>query len=48
VVTHDFRAALSGGGRVLALGHGGAVAYEGPAAGLSGADAEAIYAGAPR
>jgi heme exporter protein A len=48
VVTHDFRAALSGAGRVLALGHGGAVAYEGPAAGLSAADAEAIYAGPPR
>jgi heme exporter protein A len=45
VVTHDFRAALSGAGRVLALGHGGAVAYEGPAAGLSTADAEAIYRG---
>jgi heme exporter protein A len=48
VVTHDFRAALSGAGRVLALGHGGAVAYVGPAAGLPAADAEAIYAGAPR
>jgi len=48
VVTHDFRAALSGAWRVLALGHGGAVAYEGPAAGLSVADAEAIYAGSPR
>jgi len=48
IVTHDFRAALSSGGRVLALGHGGAVAYEGPAAGLPVADAEAIYAGSPR
>jgi heme exporter protein A len=48
VVTHDFRAALAGPGRVLALGHGGAVAYEGPAAGLPVADAESIYAGAPR
>jgi heme exporter protein A len=48
VVTHDFRAALSGDGRVLALGHGGTVAYEGPARRLSAAAAEAIYAGSPR
>jgi heme exporter protein A len=47
-VTHDFRAGLAVGGRALALGHGGAVAYEGPAHGLSEADAEAIYTGAPR
>jgi len=47
-VTHDFRAGLAGGGRVLALGHGGSVAYEGPAEGLSTADAEAIYRETPR
>ncbi len=46
-VTHDFRAGLAAGGRALALGHGGSVAYEGPADGLSIADAEAIYRGAP-
>ena len=48
VVTHDFHAALSGAGRVLALGHGGAVAYEGSAGDLSAVDAEAIYAGTLR
>jgi heme exporter protein A len=47
-VTHDLRAGLAAGGRVLALGHGGSVAYEGPADGLSVPDAEAIYRGAPR
>jgi len=47
-VTHDFRAGLAAGGRVLALGHGGAVAYQGPADRLSARDAEAIYRGAPR
>jgi heme exporter protein A len=46
-VTHDFRAGLAGGERMLALGHGGSVAYEGPAAGLSASDAEAIYRGTP-
>jgi heme exporter protein A len=44
-VTHDFRAGLAGGGHALALGHGGTVAYRGPAAGLSESDAEAIYRG---
>ncbi len=47
-VTHDYRAGLAAGGRALALGHGGLVAYEGPAHGLSEADAEAIYRGTPR
>ena len=46
-VTHDFRAGLAGGGRALALGHGGTVAYSGPADGLSASDAEAIYRGTP-
>jgi heme exporter protein A len=45
VVTHDVEAALVEGGRVLALGAGGAVAYEGPAAGLSLGDARTIYGG---
>jgi heme exporter protein A len=47
-VTHDFRAGLAAGGRALALGHGGAVAYQGPCDGLSERDAEAIYRGAPQ
>ncbi|MGH2989970.1 MAG: ABC transporter ATP-binding protein [Solirubrobacterales bacterium] len=47
-VTHDFRAGLASGGDALALGHGGSVAYCGPAAGLSEPDAEAIYRGALR
>jgi heme exporter protein A len=47
-VTHDFRAGLAGGGHALALGHGGAVAYRGPAGGLAVSDAEAIYRGSPR
>jgi len=47
-VTHDFRAGLAAGGRALALGHGGGVAYEGPAGDLSESDAEAIYRGSPR
>ena len=47
-VTHDFRAGLAEGGRALALGHGGSVAYEGPAEALSPSDAESIYRGAPR
>jgi heme ABC exporter ATP-binding subunit CcmA len=47
-VTHDFRSGLSGEGQALALGHGGSVAYVGPASGLSLDDAEAIYRGVPR
>jgi heme exporter protein A len=47
-VTHDYRAGLAAGGRVLALGHGGTVAYQGHADRLSVHDAEAIYRGAPR
>jgi heme exporter protein A len=47
-VTHDYRAGLAAGGRVLALGHGGTVAYQGHADRLSVRDAEAIYRGAPR
>jgi heme exporter protein A len=46
-VTHDVEAALAEDGRILALRAGGAVAYEGPASGLSAGDARAIYAGAP-
>jgi heme exporter protein A len=47
-VTHDFRAGLAGGGHALALGHGGTVAYAGPASALSLEAAEAIYRGPPR
>jgi ABC-type multidrug transport system ATPase subunit len=47
VVTHDVDAALAEGDRVLALRAGGAVAYQGPASGLSAGDARAIYGGAP-
>ncbi len=47
VVTHEIDAALAEGDRVLALRAGGAVAYEGPASGLSAGDARAIYGGAP-
>jgi ABC-type multidrug transport system ATPase subunit len=47
VVTHDVDAALAEGDRVLALRAGGAVAYHGPASGLSPGDARAIYGGAP-
>lgn len=46
-VTHDLRAAL-GEGLLLALGHGGSVAYSGPASGLPAPEAEAIYRGAMR
>ena len=47
-VTHDFRTGLAGGGHALALGHGGTVAYRGPAAGLEASEAEAIYRGSPQ
>ena len=47
VVTHEIDAALAEGDRVLALRAGGAVAYVGPASGLSAGDARAIYGGAP-
>jgi heme exporter protein A len=47
VVTHEIEAGLAEGDRVLALRAGGAVAYQGPASGLSAGDARAIYGGAP-
>jgi heme exporter protein A len=47
LVTHEIDAALAEGDRVLALRAGGAVAYAGPASGLSVGDARAIYGGAP-
>jgi heme exporter protein A len=47
VVTHDVDAALAEGDFVLALRAGGAVAYQGPASGLSAGDARAIYGGGP-
>ena len=47
VVTHDAGAQIAGGDRVLALGHGGAVAYEGPADGIGMAEIRGIYGGVP-
>jgi heme exporter protein A len=47
LVTHDVDSALAEVDRVLALRAGGAVAYEGPASGLSVGDARAVYGGAP-
>ena len=47
LVTHEIEAGLAEGDRVLALRAGGAVAYQGPASGLSAGDARAIYGGAP-
>ena len=45
LVTHDVEAGLAEGDRVLALGAGGAIGYEGPASGLSAGDARAMYGG---
>ena len=47
-VTHDVGAATSSGGPALALGHGGSVAYSGPADGLPKGKTDSIYAGEPR
>jgi heme exporter protein A len=47
LVTHEIDFGLAEADRVLALRAGGAVAYEGPAPGLSAGDARAIYAGSP-
>jgi ABC-2 type transport system ATP-binding protein len=47
LVTHEIDSGLAEADRVLALRAGGAVAYEGPANGLSAGDARAIYGGAP-
>jgi heme exporter protein A len=47
VVTHEIDSALAEADRVLVLRAGGAVAYEGPARGLSAGDARAIYGGQP-
>ena len=47
LVTHDIDSGLAEADRVLALRAGGAVAYEGPASGLSAGDARAIFGGAP-
>jgi ABC-type multidrug transport system ATPase subunit len=46
IVSHDVEAALAESDRALILGAGGAVAYEGPAAGVSPGDARAAYGGA--
>ena len=47
LVTHDPEAGARQGDRVLALGHGGAVVYEGSARELDADRLAAIYAGAP-
>jgi heme exporter protein A len=47
LVTHDIGLGLAEADRVLALRAGGAVAYEGPASGLSAGDARAIFGGVP-
>ncbi len=47
MVSHDPRGALAGGGRVLALGHAGSVAYAGPASGFTTERVERIYEGGP-
>jgi ABC-type multidrug transport system ATPase subunit len=47
VVTHDAERGLEEADHVLALGHGGAVAYSGPAGGASAAEIRGIYEGEP-
>jgi len=47
VVTHDPERGLVEGDRALALGHGGSVAYEGPAEGIKPAEVRGIYGGEP-
>ena len=47
VVTHDAERGLAEADHVLALGHGGSVAYEGPAQGISVAEVRGIYGGEP-
>jgi ABC-type cobalamin/Fe3+-siderophores transport system ATPase subunit len=46
IVSHDVESALAESDRALILAAGGAVAYEGPAAGVSPGDARAAYGGA--
>jgi ABC-type multidrug transport system ATPase subunit len=47
LVTHDPERGLAEGGKALALGHGGSVAYQGPTEGLSVGEARRIYGGEP-
>lgn len=47
LVTHDAAAGARQGDRILALGHGGAVVYEGSAREFDPEWLAAIYAGAP-
>ena len=47
LVTHDPEHGLAEGERALALGHGGGVAYEGPADGIKPAEVRGIYGGEP-
>jgi ABC-type multidrug transport system ATPase subunit len=46
LVTHEIESGLAEAQRVVVLRAGGAVAYEGPASGLSAGDARAIYGAA--
>lgn len=48
VVTHDVEGGLADADRVLALRSDGAVAYEGPVAGITAAEARGIYSGRER
>jgi len=47
LVSHDVEGALEEADRVLVLGAGGDVAYEGPAGGITAADARSAYPGRP-
>ena len=47
LVTHDPEHGLAEADRALALGHGGGVAYEGPATGIGAAEVRGIYGGQP-
>jgi heme exporter protein A len=47
VVSHDTAEALRDGERVLALDHGGAVAFEGATSGITPEGLTAVYAGGP-
>ena len=43
VVTHDVEGGLAGADRALVLGSNGSTAYEGPASGITPADARSVY-----
>ena len=48
LVTHDVEGGLADADRALVLAADGSVAYEGPAGGVTPAEARAVYAGRPR